>query len=332
MPSQPRRLVLASAIATLLMASGMAHAADSSASSFPSKPVTLYTAFSVGSGPDVVLRILSQALSKRWKQPVVVENRPGGGGFIALSAVGKLPADGYALLQLDSEHVSALPHLYKSRNYVTLDHFDLVAPLFYTPFMIAVGEKSPWKNVTDLINAAKAKPDTVTYGSWFVGSPGHLGGEWLDALTGTQMTHVPYKEVSQLYTAVANGEVDWAFGTIPSTRPVYQSGKLRYLAIAAPQRNAQYPDVPTVAEAGGPAALDVNSIVSLLAPKGIPDDIRDKIYTDVTQILTDPAIRERFDTFAFEPLNWPLSELRQRLDQKSETYKGLIENAKISLD
>jgi len=328
MPSRHRRILLAATLA----ASCLASAAWAQASAYPARTVTLYTAFSVGSGPDVVLRILAQELGKMWKQPVVVENRPGGGGFIAMEAAGKQPADGYALLQLDSEHVSALPHLYKSRNYVTLEKFDLVAPLFYTPFMVAVGEKSPWKNMTDLIAAAKTKPDSLTYGSWFVGSPGHLGGEWLASLTGTKMIHVPYKEVSQLYTAVANGEVDWAFGTIPSTRPVYDSGKLRYLAIAAPQRHPQYPDVPTVAEAGGPAELDVNSIVSLLAPKGIPADVRDKIYADVTTVLADPDIRKRFDTFAFEPLGWPLAELRQRLDAKSATYEKLIENAGISLD
>jgi tripartite-type tricarboxylate transporter receptor subunit TctC len=325
----PKRRAL---LAATLAVSCLAGTAPAQAAGFPEKPVTLYTAFSIGSGPDVVLRILSQELSKMWKQPVIVENRPGGGGFIALEAVGKQPADGYSLLQLDSEHISALPHLYKSRNYVPLNKFDLVAPLFYTPFMIAVGENSPWRTVGDLIKAAKVKPDGVTYGSWFVGSPGHLGGEWLGSLTDTKMLHIPYKEVSQLYTAVANGEVDWAFGTIPSTRPVYDSGKLRYLAIAAPQRHSLFPDVPTVAEAGGPAELDVNSIVSLLAPKGIPADIRDKIHTDITKVLFDPEVRKRFDTFAFEPLDWSLSELRKRLDQKSETYQALIQRAQISLD
>lgn len=323
-----RRTLLAAG----LLGACVAGASWAQAPAFPNRPVTLYSAFSVGSGPDVVLRILSQELGKMWKQPVVVENRPGGGGFIALEAVAKLPADGYALLQLDSEHVSALPHLYKARNYVPLEKFDLVAPLFYTPFMVAVSKDSPWKSMTDLIGAAKAKPDSLTYGSWFVGSPGHLGGEWLGSLIGSKMIHVPYKEVSQLYTSVANGEVDWAFGTIPSTRPVYESGKLRYLAIAAPRRHAQYPDVPTVAEAGGPAELDVNSIVSLLAPKGIPDDVRDKIYGDVTKVLSDPEVRKRFDTFAFEPLTWPLAELRSRLDAKSTTYEALITNARISLD
>ncbi len=319
-------------LAIAMLASCLSPGAFAQASDYPQKPVTLYTAFSVGSGPDVVLRIVSQALSKMWKQPVVVENRPGGGGFIALEAVSRQRPDGYALLQLDSEHISALPHLYPSRKYFPLEKFDLVAPLFYTPFMISVSEKSPWKNMTDLIAAAKRKPDAVTYGSWFVGSPGHLGGEWLGSLTGTKMLHIAYKEVSQLYTAVANGEVDWAFGTIPSTRPVYDSGKLRYLAIAAPRRHSLFPNVPTVAEAGGPAQLDVNSIVSLVAPKGIPADIRDKIHADITKVLFDPEVRKRFDTFAFEPLDWSLAELRKRLDEKSATYEKLINSAKISLD
>ncbi len=319
-------------LATALITSCLSSATWAQTSDYPQKPVTLYTAFSVGSGPDVVLRIVSQELSKMWKQPVVVENRPGGGGFIALEAVSRQRPDGYALLQLDSEHISALPHLYKSRKYFPLEKFDLVAPLFYTPFMIAVSEKSPWKNMSDLIAAARVKPDAVTYGSWFVGSPGHLGGEWLGSLTGTKMLHIAYKEVSQLYTSVANGEVDWAFGTIPSTRPVFDSGKLRYLAIAAPQRHSLFPDVPTVAESGGPSKLDVNSIVSLVAPKGIAPEIRDKIHADITTVLADPDVRKRFDTFAFEPLDWTLAELRKRLDQKSTTYENLIDSAKISLD
>src|SRR5690606_16454213 len=129
-----------------------------------------------------------------------------------------------------------------------------------------------------------------------------------------------------------NGEVDWAFGTIPSPRPVYDSGKLRSLAIAAPQPHPQYPDAPTVAEAGGPAELDVNSTVSLLAPTAIPPHARYNVYDDLTKVLADPDIRKRFDTFAFEPLGWPLAELRQRLDAKSATYEKLIENAGISLD
>src|SRR3546814_13920682 len=107
--------------------------------------------------------------------------------------------------------------------------------------MIAVSSQSPWKTVTDLVTAAKTKPDRLTYGSWFVGSPGHLGGEWLGSLTGTKMIHVPYKEVSPLYTPVANGEVEWAFGTILTTRPVDEPDKLRTLRLPAPRPHPHYP-------------------------------------------------------------------------------------------
>ena len=122
----------------------------------------------------------------------------------------------------------------------------------------------------DLIAAAKKGQGAVSYGSWGVGSPGHLGGEWLDLVDGTQMTHVPFREVSQLFTSVANGDPAWSLASIPSSQGIYKAGKIRYLAVAGPRRIAQLPDVPTLAEAGGPAQVDVNSFVSLLAVKGVP--------------------------------------------------------------
>ena len=301
-------------------------------SDFPTKPVTLYTAFAVGSGPDAVLRLVAQKLSQNWKQSVTVDNRPGGGGFIAMEAARRGAADGYTLLQLDSEHLSAVPHLYKKRNFDTLKTFEAVAPLFRTPFMVAVSAQSPWKNMTDLLAAAKAKPNATSYGSWGVGSPGHLGAEWLDSLAGTQMTHVPYKEVSQLYTNVATGDVAWSFASIPSSQGVYKAGKIKYIAVAAPKRIPQLPDVPTVAEAGGPAGLDVNSFVVLVAPKGIAPAVRDRIHADVLKVLAEPEVRERFNTFAFEPLSWSLDDIAKNAATKSTQYQQLIQRANISLD
>ena len=321
-----RSLLLATLVAT---ATGGAWAQGSD---FPTKPVTLYTAFAVGSGPDAVLRLVAQKLSQNWKQSVTVDNRPGGGGFIAMEAVRRGAADGYTLLQLDSEHLSAVPHLYKKRNFDTLKTFEAVAPLFRTPFMVAVSAQSPWKNMTDLLAAAKAKPNATSYGSWGVGSPGHLGAEWLDSLAGTQMTHVPYKEVSQLYTNVATGDVAWSFASIPSSQGVYKAGKIKYIAVAAPKRIPQLPDVPTVAEAGGPAGLDVNSFVVLVAPKGIAPAVRDRIHADVLKVLAEPEVRERFNTFAFEPLSWSLDDIAKNAATKSTQYQQLIQRANISLD
>ncbi|MDR6534856.1 tripartite tricarboxylate transporter substrate binding protein [Variovorax soli] len=320
-----RILPLIAGLAVALFTAGAAAQAD-----YPAKPVTLVTAFPAGSGPDAVLRLVADKLGRIWNQRVVVDNRPGGGGFIAIDQARRAAPDGYTLLQLDSEHIAALPHLYKSRNFVTLQHFDPVASLFRTPFFVAVPTDSKWKNMSDLIAAAKAGP--VSYGSWGVGSPGHLGAQQLEALAGVQMQHVPYREVSQLYTNVGSGEVAWSFASIPSSQGVYKAGKLRYIAVATARRVPQMPDVPTMAESGGPPGLEVTSFVSLLAPKGVSPAIQSKINADVAKVIADPDIRARFDTFAFEPLAWSPDEIRRQAEAKSKVYGELVRRGNISLE
>lgn len=318
----------ACAISLVSVAALGAHAQDA----FPNKPVTLVTAFPAGSGPDAVLRHVADKLSKEWKQPVTVANRPGGGGFIAIDSVRRLPPDGYTLLQLDSEHLAALPLLYKSKNFVTLDHFDPVAPMFRTPFLVAVPTESTWKTMGDLVAAARAAPGRINYGSWGIGSPGHLGGEELQLLTQTSMSHVAFREMSQLFSSVATNDVQWSFGSIPSSQGMYKAGKIRYLAVAAPKRIAQMPEVPTMAEAGGPPGLEVNSFVTLLAPKGIPQALAAKIHADVLKAEAEPDVRERFNTFAFEPLTWSPAEIRRNADAKYRTYEQLVRRKNISLE
>ena len=302
------------------------------ASTFPNKPVNIVTAFAAGSGPDAVLRQISEKLSKLWNQPVTITNKPGGGGFIAIDATQRMPADGYTLLQLDSEHLAALPLLYKSKNFVTLNVFDPVAPLFRTPFLVAVGTDSKWQNMKDLIAAAKAEPNKVSYGSWGVGSPGHLGGEELELLSGAEMTHVAYREVSQLFTSVGSGDIQWSFASIPSSQGVFKAGKIRYIAVAATKRIPQMPDLPTVAEAGGPAGFEVNSFVSLVAPKGLANDVKAKINADVLKVLADPEVKARYNTFAFETITWSPEEIRKNADAKQKIYEQLVKRKNISLD
>jgi tripartite-type tricarboxylate transporter receptor subunit TctC len=323
-------LSLIAAGATALLTTPVA--AQAPAADFPSKPVTIVTPFAAGSGPDAVLRLISDKLGRLWNQRVLVDNKPGGGGFIAIEQARRAAPDGYTLLQLDSEHIAALPHLYKSRNFVTLQHFDPVASLFRTPFFVAVPTDSKWKTMGDLVAAAKAQPGQISYGSWGVGSPGHLGAQQLESLTGTHMQHVPYREVSQLFANVGSGEVAWSFASLPSSQGIYKAGKLRYIAIAAPQRIPQMPDVPTMAESGGPAGLEVNSFVSLLTPKGVPAAIRARINADVAKVIADPEIRARFDTFAFEPLAWSPEEIERNAEAKSKIYGELVRRGNISLE
>ena len=322
-----KRLLAALAAAALVPAALAQGAGD-----FPTKPVTIVTPFAAGSGPDAVLRLVSDKLGKLWNQRVTIDNKPGGGGFIAIEAARRAAPDGYTLIQFDSEHIAALPHLYKSKNFVTLQHFDPVASLFRTPFFVAVSSQSKWNSMKDLIAEAKAKPGQITYGSWGVGSPGHLGGQQLDALAGLQMNHAPYREVSQLYANVGTGDVPWAFASIPSSQGIYKAGKLKYIAVAATKRVPQMPDVPTMAESGGPAELEVNSFVSLLAPKGVPEAVKKKINADVAKAIADPEIRARFDTFAFEPLAWSPEEITRQAEIKSKIYGDLVKRGNISLD
>ncbi len=322
-----RTVCAAAAIAAFALS-----ASAQQASTFPNKPVNIVTAFAAGSGPDAVLRQISEKLSKLWNQPVTITNKPGGGGFIAIDATQRMPADGYTLLQLDSEHLAALPLLYKSKNFVTLNVFDPVAPLFRTPFLVSVATDSKWQNMKDLIAAAKAEPNKVSYGSWGVGSPGHLGGEQLELLTGVEMTHVAYREVSQLFTSVGAGDIQWSFASIPSSQGVYKAGKIRYIAVAAAKRIPQMPDVPTVAEAGGPAGFEVNSFVSLVAPKGIANDVKAKINADVLKVLADPEVKARYNTFAFETITWSPDDIRKNADAKHKIYEQLVKRKNISLD
>jgi len=316
-------------IAALLAGTALAAQAQPD---WPAKPVTLVTAFAPGSGPDATLRLLAEKLGKRWNQRVIVENRPGGGGFIAIDAVKRAAPDGLTLLQLDSEHLAALPHLYKQRGVDALKSVEPVAGLFRTTFLVAVAKDSPFKTVADIVAAAKTEPGKVSYGSWGVGSPGHLGAELLELQTGVRMQHVPYREVSQLYMNVGAGDVGWSLGTLPSSSGAYKAGKLRYLAVAAPRRLPQLPEVPTAKEAGGPAEFDVNSFVVLVAPRGLPTATRQRIQGDVAQVLADVEVKARFDTFAFEPIAWGADEIARQAEAKSRVYEQLVKKASISLE
>lgn len=279
--------------------------AGAQAQTYPAKSVKVITPFPAGSGPDGALRLVADKLAKAWGQQLIIENRPGANGFIGLGAAKAAPADGYTLAQASSAQLSTHRLIYKSMPYDPAKDFEVITPLFRNHFFVVVPTAAPWKNMGDLVAAAKAKSAAITYGSEFVGSPGHLGAALLEAVTGTQMTHVPFKETSQLFNAVASGDVQWAFGTAGTAGAAVRSGKARFLALAAPQRLAAYSDIPTVAEAGGPAGFEVGAWTGLLAPKGTPSAIVERVNRDVAKAVAEPDVRERFAGFGYEA--WPLS-------------------------
>ncbi|OYD47945.1 Bug family tripartite tricarboxylate transporter substrate binding protein [Acidovorax kalamii] len=305
---------------------------DAVAQTFPAKPVRSVAPYSPGSGPDAVMRILSERLSRNWGQQLVIDNKPGANGFIAIGDAKRATPDGYTLLQVDNTHMALQPHVFKQLPYDPVKDFEPVAPVYFTNFFVVVAANSPWKDVGDLIKAAKAAPGDITYGSWGIGSVAHVGAASLEAATGTKMMHVPYKDMGSVYTSVATGDIKWAFGTAATAGPMFQAKKVKFLALAAPQRLAGFTDIPTMGEAGGPAGFEVKTWVGLFAPAGTPKVAIEKINADVGKVLATSEVKERLATFGFEPYIGPPAELTKAIERDSRTFGEVVKRAKIALD
>lgn len=328
-PSLLRRRAALFALSALATFGTAAHAQD--AAKWPTRTVRLITPYPTGGAPDAIGRVIADKLSRKWGQPVVVENRPGGNGFIAIDAWKRGAKDGHDLIQLDSVHLAAYPYLFKKLPYDPAKDFDVQATLWKAYMMVVVPTGSKYKTVGDVIADAKANPGKIDYGSWSIGNPVHLGMEDLQQLTGTSMQHIIYKETSQLYTAVANGELPVTQGTAGTTGPLYKAGKVRFLAVAAPQRLKAYPDVPTVAEAGGPKDYEVSGWNIIATPKGLPQAVSDKIRADINEAVASSDVQDRYVTFGYVPMSLDRAQTAVFIAAETKRHEAIIKRAKIEL-
>ena len=319
-------------LAPLALVAAMAAPAITFAQTFPTKPVRITTPFPVGSGPEGVLRLLADKLSRTWGQPVMIENKPGGNGFIAIDSFKRAVADGHELLQLDNVHLTAYPHLFKKLPYDPVKDFEPIAPLFKAYFFTTVPTNSKYKNMADLIADAKANPGKLNYGSWSIGNPVHLGSARLEIATGTNMSHIVYKETSQLYIGVSNGDLAFALGSNATAGSLQRAGKIKFLAVAATKRLAAFPDVPTFAESGGPKDFEVTGWTTIVAPPGLPRPVADKIQRDIEKALAEPDIREKFLSFGYEPFTATREQFGQYIKGESDRFADVIKATKAALD
>lgn len=276
--------------------------AVAAAQSFPGKVVKITTPYSSGVGPDLFTRALAEVLEKEWRQPVVVDAKPGGNGFIAIEAVKRAPPDGHELLVLADSHLTINPSLFKNVPYDPEKDLVPIVGLYRAFFFVAVAADGPYQSIPQLIAGARANPGKLSYGTPYVGSPSHLGSAVFEHETGTQMIHVPFKDTLQIFTSVANGNVTWAIATAASTRGMVSAGKMKLIAVAARNRLASHPEVPTVEEAGGPKDFVVEAWLALLAPRGTPQDVVRRIHADTQRAIATPEMRKRYANLGFEPL------------------------------
>ena len=316
---------------TALLAALCLNAATAQAQQYPAKVVKIIAPYSSGAGPAVFMRVMADRLSKAWGQPVIVDSRPGASGFIAIEAVKNAAPDGHELLVVSNAHVAINPALYKKLPYDPQGDFVPVGMIYHTPFFVTVKSDGPYATVPALIAAARAKPEKITYGASYVGSPSHLGGADFAYRTGTKMVLVPYKDQSQMYVSIANGELDWALSTLASALPLMKAGRIKLIAIAAAQRSKSAPEVPTMREAGGPG-LVVDSWLALLAPRGTPGAVVRRINADMNAELAAPEVLERLSVFGFEASPGTPEQLAEAIRADTKTYGELVRLTGASAD
>lgn len=307
--------------------SGNLHAAQ-----FPSRGMRVVTPFSAGAGPDATLRVVAERLSKKWSQPVVIDNRPGGAGFIAYNALRQGAGDGHDLIQLEASQLTTHPHTFTKLPYDVEKDFAPICMMLRSPFFVAVASNSPYSSLEQLVEAAQAKPDSVTYGSWGIGSIAHIGALRLEALKNARMLHVPFRDFASLYTGVATGQVDFALATLASGRPLEQAGRIKYLAFAGPKREPSRPNVPSTKELPTLSDYEVSSWVGLLGPKSMPTAAVEQVWSDYVSTVSQPEIIERYRLLGYEAPKLKPAEFAELIRQETASWKDIIRKNNIKLD
>jgi tripartite-type tricarboxylate transporter receptor subunit TctC len=276
-----------------------AFAAGAWAQAFPSKPIKLVVPFSAGSGTDIAARAVGEALAKTLGQPVVVENKPGAGGTIAAAQVARGEADGHTVLVPSSGH-AVNPSIYPTLPYDTLKDLTGVTPLVAMPNVLVVSPSRGWKNVADLLAAARAKPGALNYASAGVGSATHFNAEKFKLQAGLNAEHVPFKGTPEAISDIIGGRSDWFFAPLSSALPLIRDGKLQALAVSTAKRSALLPDVPTTVEAGV-AGSDYTFWVAFVVPAATPTAAVQRLQQEVAKALAQPELVERLAKIGAEP-------------------------------
>lgn len=290
-----RRLLVQTAAASTAVVTFPAAltAAFAQSTNWPEAPVKVIVPFTAGGGSDAMTRVLAEKLQARLGQNFVVENRTGAGGNIGMQAVRGAPADGYMIASATVGTLSINQFLFANLGYDPAKDFEYVSMIWQNCNVFVVSPQHPAKTVQEFLTWARKQPKGVTYGSAGVGTTPHLSGELFRARTGIQAVHIPYRGAAQSMPALMAGDTDFAIDNIASYTPLIKAGKVRALAVTAPERWPTMPDVPTMGEAG---VLDfiITSWGAFVVPKGTPAAVVDKLSAAIKAIAAEPATQQRF--------------------------------------
>ena len=308
----------------------VAAASTAVAQPFPSRPVKIIVRFPPGGSADAAARIIAEKTSEEWKQPVLVENKPGAGTTIAAAFVAGSVPDGYVLYLTGPISHAVSAALYKNLGYDAVSSFAAVARLASAPFILVVHPSVKANSVRELIELARARPGALTYASSGSGAAPHLAAEMLASMTGTKFVHVPFKGTAPALVALLGGQVDFQIADVAAI-PHVRAGKLRALAVTTARPSALVPGVPSVAESGVPG-FDVPSATGILAPAGTPREIVARINAAINRALATGEVRQRLNAQGFEAAPATPEEFAAFLASEVRKYARIIQEAGVRID
>jgi tripartite-type tricarboxylate transporter receptor subunit TctC len=320
-----RPFVLAAGLCVPLAAAVFA---DDAASHYPNRVIHIIVGFTPGGAPDITARILASELSEIWKQPVIVENRPGAGSAIAARYVADADADGYTLLSITNAH-AVVPALNPNVSYDTVNDFSAITMTSIAPNWILVAPELGVKTLKDFVTLAKSKPNQLDFGSAGVGSFMHFAAAMFDDVVGVQAQHVPYKGPPEALADTVAGRVQFVVSPIGAALGLVRSGKLVPLAVTGKERLTEFPDVPTVAESGYPG-FELYTWTGLLAPKNLSAPIVTKVNQAVAQILKQPGVEQKFRAISVEPIATTSADFHKRIADAVAEYTAAARRAHMS--
>ncbi|NUO84696.1 MAG: tripartite tricarboxylate transporter substrate binding protein [Cupriavidus sp.] len=330
MRSVPRTLFQLAACSVAAVAT-LAPATAAAQGGYPSRPIQLVLPFPPGGATDLVGRIVARKLGEGLGQSVVVENRPGAGTIVAASYVAKSAPDGYTLMATSGTTFTVNPAVYAKLPYDPQKNFEPVGLIGSTGLILLANRDVPVNNLREFVAAARAAPGKYSYASFGAGTTAHFAGEQLLNLTGTRLLHVPYKGSAPAMTDLMGGQVPFSIDTVAAAIPQLKSGKIKAIAVTTAKRSALLPNVPTVAESGYPG-MDTSTWIALVAPRGVPAEVRTKLEQALAAAIADPATRKQLAESGIEPSYAPGSQVAAMIDKEIPQMRAIAQRAHIKLD
>lgn len=323
-----RRTVLLAGAALLAQtfAGGAARAAD-----YPTRPIRVIVPFAPGGVVDVTARLLTQKMTEKLGWNFVVENKPGGNGFIAVTQAAKSTPDGYTLLAAHTGEFAVNPALFANIPYELDRDFTPITMISDTPMLLVANAKEPYNTLQELVAAARKEPGKLAFSSPGNGSVNHLAGEWFSIESGAKLMHVPYRGGAPAVAAVASGEVPLGVVAIPAVMPHVQSGRVKVLGLTTAKR-AAYDGSWVTANEAGVKNVDASNWVGLFAPKGVPADVVAKLHAEVSAILQQPDVKKRFADAGAEVGGMSSAAFAERIRKDAARYKDVVKQGNIRAD